>query len=212
MLIMDGTEKRTDALQATVDPSGVARGTSQTDLEKAVSDALAKAGRDAKTLEAQQAKLEKDAADLTAKQIAWQRQREEEEEEAVADDMPALQALRDRRARKAAEESKASELAERESKLAKRETELADMIERDRTLQRTQLASEIAVEKGVSLDAILKLAKADTREAMEEVAAVLPKEIGKHPPMRSAPGETLGGGEISEQDKLKRRYPSMYKK
>ena len=110
-----------------------------------------------------------------AKQVAWQKKLDDAEEEAVADDMPALTALRAERKRKADDAAKVTELTEREAKLAKREIELADIVERDRVLTRTQLAAEVAVDKGVSMDAILKLAKADTREAYEAVAEVLPK-------------------------------------
>lgn len=169
-------------------------------VEKAVSDALAAAGRNTLRLSELQKKIDTEKADLIAKQTAWQKQQEEAEEEAIADDMPALQALRESRRKKAKDEARATELAEQETKLAQREAELAqraanlaDIVEQHRILQRTQLAAEVATEKGVSIDAILKLAKADTREAYEEVAAVLPKG-GNSPVLISDSGRTNRGG------------------
>ncbi|MCJ7791868.1 MAG: hypothetical protein MUP49_05630 [Dehalococcoidia bacterium] len=183
-MAMDGTEQTKDTSAKEQDSSAIAKGTSPAEtpgtftkaqIDKAVSDALSKAGRDAKSLSELQKKLETGMADLTTKQTAWQKQQEEAEETAVADDLPALTALRARRQKKADDEAKNTELTERETKLAKRETEIADIIERDRILNRTQLAAEVATERGVSIDAILKLAKEDTREAYETVAELLPK-------------------------------------
>ena len=179
---MDGTNDPKDALGATPDPLMGEKGTptaipetlTRAEATKMVSDALSKAGRDAKTLSELKTRLDTGLADLTAKQTAWQRKQEEAEEEAVMDNPGALATLRAERKRKTDDEAKVTELAERETKLTARETELADIVERDRILQRTELAAEVAVEKGVSIDAILKLAKADTREAYLEVAAVLP--------------------------------------
>ena len=114
-------------------------------IDKAVNDALSAAGRSAKSLNEQQAKLDKQAADLTAKQMAWQRQQEEAEEMAVADDMPALTALRTKRQKEAEDKTRVTELTERESKLAAREAELADIVKQHEILTRTQLAAEVAV-------------------------------------------------------------------
>ncbi|MDP1890631.1 MAG: hypothetical protein Q8K55_07020 [Gemmatimonadaceae bacterium] len=185
---MDGTEKGKDALQATVDSSSQTKGTStetpetftKAERDKAVSDALSKAGREAK-------------ATLLVKEAEWQKQKDEAEEYALRDQPEELTALRTERKRKTEESTKATELADRESKVAERETEFADIIERDRILKRTELAAEVAVEKGVSIDAILKLAKEDTRKAYEEVAEVLPKVKGL-PVLTSDSGRMNRGG------------------
>ena len=115
------------------------------------------------------------------------------EEEAVMDDRPAYDALMARRAQKKEEATKATDLTTREAKIAEREAEFADIIEQHQILKRTQLAAEIATEKGVSMDAILKLAKADTREAYLEVAEVLPK-TNELPVILSDSGRTNRGG------------------
>lgn len=141
-----------------------------------------------------------------AEQAAWQKKQDEEEEEAVRDDRPAYDALLERRKKKAEDEAKVTELTERVAKVTKRETELAAVIERDKILTRTQLAAEVAVEKGVSIDAILKLAKEDTREAYEAVAEVLPKV--KELPEIIADSSRMGGGgtdfgKMSAEEKVK---------
>jgi len=213
---MDRPEERKDALQANVDPSSVTKGTSVATpetftkdmVEKAVSDALSKAGRTAKTLTELQQRLETGVADLTARQVKWQKERDEAEEYALRDDSEGLTALREGRRKKAADETKATELTERERKANERDTEFADIIEQHKILTRTQLAAEVAVEKGVSMDSILKLAKEDTRKAYEAVAELLPK-VKELPVLVSDSGRTTGGGEKTEKQKLKDRYPKM---
>jgi len=160
---------------ADVEVSPEAPVTREQEIEKAVHAALSQAGRDTASISELRKQVEKGMAELKAERVALQKQKEEEEEERFADDMPALVALRAERRKKADDEAKATELTEREARLATRETELADIVERDRILKRTELAAEVAVEKGVSIDAILKLAKEDTREAYEAVAELLPQ-------------------------------------
>ena len=197
---MDGTKNPQDALGVTPDPSAGKRGTSEKEPEtftkeerdKAVSDALSKAGRTAKTFSELQQKLETGVADLTARQTKWQKERDEAEEFAVRDNPEALTELQERRRRKVEDETRVTELTTRETKLAEREAELADIVEQHRILKRTELAAEVAVEKGVSIDAILKLAKEDTREAYEAVAEVLPK-VKEPLVLKPDSGRTIGG-------------------
>jgi len=160
---------------ADVEVSPEAPVTREQEIERAVHAALSQAGRDTASISELRKQVEKGMAELKAERVALQRQKEEEEEERFADDMPALIALRAERKKRADEEAKVTEIAERETKLATREAELADIVERDKILKRTQLAAEVAVKKGVSVDSILKLAKEDTREAYEVVAELLPK-------------------------------------
>ncbi len=219
----DGTEQMQDTSVAKQDSSVEATGTQTAEtptftkamLDKAVSDALSKAGRSAKSLGEMEQKLNSGMAELVAQRATWQKEREEAEEAAIADDMPALTALRERRRKKAEEETKTAELTDREAKLAQREAELAEIVERDRILTRTQLAAEVAVEKGVSIDAILKLAKEDTREAYEVVAEVLPKT--KEPPVLvSDSGRNNRGGidldNMSPKEKIEMGLEKLRKK
>ena len=221
-MLPDGTEQKQDASQkgdSSVEGKETLKAETPTFtkdmLDKAVNDALSRAGRDAKTLAEMKTKLEAGTADLTAKQAAWLKKQEEDEEVAVADDMPALTALRARRQKKAEDEAKATELSEREAKLTARETELSEIVERDKVLKRTELAAEVAVEKGVSIDAILKLAKEDTREAYEMVAALLPKTAKELPVLITDSGRNRGGEDLSNltpQEKIERGLEKLRKK
>ena len=218
---MDGTGNEKDTSAKGQDSSGSGKETSTVEtpetlmkaqIDKAVNDALSKAGRIAKSLNEERQRLEKDKTELTAKQVAWQKEKDEAEELAVADDAPALTALRDRRRKKAEDEAKATTLAEREANLAKREAEIADIIERDRILTRTQLAAEVAVAKGVPIDTILKLAKEDTREAYEAVADAIPKAPDKLPVIIADSGKTNKGGTplVKARDKMLAGFGSLH--
>ncbi len=171
-----------DTLQTTVDSSALGEGPStepqaftKEEKDKAVNDALAAAGRTAKTLETDKQSLKADKDALATERSAWQKEREEAEEYALREDPDGLAAMRTERRKKAEESTKATELTEREAKLRKDEEDHAEIMERDKKVKRTELASEVATEKGVSVDSILKLAKEDTRKAYEEVAELLPK-------------------------------------
>jgi len=128
-------------------------------------------------------------AELTARQLRL----DAEEEERYADDMPTLTALRAERRQKANEEAKKTELADREAKADARDAEFADIMERDKIRKRTELAAEVATAKGVSIDAILKLAKEDTREAYETVAELLPQVDPLPTVLPHSPGGQRGG-------------------
>lgn len=162
-------------------------------IEAAVHSAMSKAGRDADALATERAKLEAERAAFATQEAARLKASEDEEEAAIADDPPALQILRTERKKKAEEKAYAEAIAKREAVVAQKEVEIAEVIERDRILRRTELAAEVAVEKGVSVDALLKHAKADTREAYLELAAVLPKAI-EQPEMIIDSGGKGGGG------------------
>lgn len=216
--MLDETKTNRDSSQATVDTSKVVEGSTskvaapttftreqlEAEKQKAASDALAKAGRDAKTLAELRGRLDAEATDLAGKQAAWQRQREEAEENAVADDPVALSALRTKRQKEAEDKTKSSQLAEREATIAKREKEVESIVEQHKILTRTQLAAEVAVEKNVSMDSILKLAKEDTREAYEAVADLLPKATKEKPTLTPDSGRTSGGTPLGDLAPLER--------
>ena len=197
---MNGTGSEKDTSVVKQDSSGSGKETSKVPetltqeqiVEKAVNDALSKAGRTAKSLNELQQRLEKDKVELTAKQVAWQKERDESEELAVRDDPEALATLRAGRRKKADDEAKVTELTDREAKLAKSETEHAEALEQIRVINRTQLVSEVSVATGVPIDTLLKLAKEDTREAYEAVAEVLPKVKEPHV-LKPDSGRTIGG-------------------
>ncbi|MEE8442965.1 MAG: hypothetical protein V3S37_04375 [Dehalococcoidia bacterium] len=195
------------------DTSGDAKGTSTLTEEqaqaretKAVSDALAKAGRTTADQDAREQRItdkETKAADDRSRE---RQERNEAALEAARDDPEKLTALQ--RSQKAA--LKDEEIADGRRKLdgdqAKHDESVKGDLETIRIFNRTKLASEVAVTKGVSMDSILKHAKDDTREAMEAVAEDLPKN---KEPLKVDSSRSSGTGEQTEEQRLKARYPTM---
>lgn len=191
---MDETRKtQQDPSGATQDPSGGDKGstseTAQTftkeSQEKAVSDALSAAGRAAKDLEKREevVKAAEDRA-TQARATAYELARAE-----AKDDPEQLTAL-DREHKR---EERDAELTKRERLLDQSEKSHKAKLDEIDAVKRTTVAAEVAVAKGVSVDAILKLAKDDSREAMEAVAEHLPKTT-ETPPLRPDSSRTTGGG------------------
>lgn len=166
-------------------------------VDKAVSDALSKAGRTAKTLSEGEQKLNAGMADLAARQVAWQKEKDEAEEKAIpSDDFQALNDLRERRRKAAEDKTKATEFAEEKRRFDEEKAIHSERLMQLDMLDRTQLAAEVAVERGVSIDGILKgskLAKDYSRETMVSIAELLPP-AKESPTIVSDSGRTTRGG------------------
>ena len=145
-------------------------------VEKQVSDALAKAGRDAKKLEATRAEIAKQQEDLKN----WQAQREAEVEakelaelEGVTKEkpheLPTLLAYK----QKLAAQQKA--VREREQALAKQEAENAERLAKATAYEFKETASTIAAKYQVDLDKLLETGLTDV-VALDKVAALMPKK------------------------------------
>lgn len=174
--------------------------------EKAVNDALSAAGRDAKTITEKSAEAERilqNAKRIGDEAKEQRRKRDEAARESVKDDPDALKSLEEKQRQRDVD----TQLTEREEKVKGEEEHIKADKEQVRIQQRTQLAAEVAVAKGVNMDALLKLTQEDSREAMEATAELLPKKEEKLP-LKTDSGTTTGG-EKSEEQKLKDRYPSM---
>ncbi len=213
----DNTEQKQDTSQKG-DSSVVAQQTSteiapetltqEQVIEKAVNDALSAKGRDAKSLSELKATAEKGMVELREAQAVWQKQKDAEEEARFADDMPALIALRAERKQKADEETKKTGLTEQIAKADARDAEFADIIERDKVLKRTELAAEVAVDKKVNVDLILKgvaLSKDDSRAGMEAVAELLPQVDPLPSLLPHSPGGQRGGIDVSSMTPEEKR-------
>ncbi len=105
------------------------------------------------------------------------------------------------------------ELRTKEAELSKGEQELSDSKKAHQdaldelvTSKKERNALEIALKHSVPFEKLLKFTDGST-EQMEELAQSLPKkeEITLNPDSNTGPG----GGELSEEDKLKVRYPTM---
>lgn len=199
---MDGTEERKDTSQSG-DSSGGGQGTSGKEPEtftseqvadaktKAVSDALAAAGRTAKSLE----KREEAATKAEERIVAEREEKRQAEIEAARNDPDALTALQKRHRdadRKAELDKREREL---ETEKEKHQVTVQSDLEQIRIFNRTKIAAEVAVDKGVSVDSLLKLTQEDTREAMEATAKILSE---KKTPLKPDSGRTIGGKSVDE--------------
>jgi len=215
---MDGTDNLKDASAVAQDTSKGEQGTStktetltKEQAQKMVSDALAKAGRDAKTLETKTAEAQKlmdDAKkaneDMRVKQEQWAKDRREAEIEASRDDKDALTSLR----MKHKLEDEKAELARKERDVAEREVRATEALKVVEQTTREATALEIAIKHNVPYEKLLKFA--NTREQMEELALSLPRKDGQDPKtLKPDSGDGIGGGELSDEQKLKLRYPTM---
>lgn len=225
---MDDPNVKQDPSQATPippeDPSAKQEGTppepptltkeEQERQTKAVSDALSAAGRDAKTIKERTDEAEKilkaaqkAQVDQDAEAERWQKERDDTEREAVKTDPEALKSTEER----IRQRNEATKLAKQKREQDAKDKDLTEREKQVKVLERTQTAAEVAVANNVDMDQILKLAKDDSRKAMEEIAKHLPKK-GKAAPLKVDPSKTAGAGEKSEEQKLKDRFPTMHTK
>ncbi len=199
---MDGTEERKDTSQAG-DSSGEKQGTSKKEPEtftkeqveeistKAVSDALSTAGRTAKSLEEREEAIKK-ADERTAQEG---RERREKELEIARDDPDKFTAVQLRHKQEVKDAELAKDRRELDADKEKHQEAVKVDLETIRVFNRTKIAAEVAVDKGVSVDSLLKLTKEDTREAMEATAKLLSE---KKPPLKTDSGRGTGGEDLSK--------------
>jgi len=175
----------------------------ETEKQKAVSDALSAAGRTAKALETREAAVRVTEEKATQAQKA----KDDAELEAARGDSDEMSRIQTRQ-----------QLREAKAKLAKAEQELSE--EREKGKQRDAEAAQTTLEvnawkaaKRLDVDAetLLKLVKFTdgSKEAIEAIGQTLPKKGEAKPPLKTDSGKTIGGGEKSNEQKLKERYPTM---
>lgn len=204
---MDGTTDPKDTSQIE-DSSKGTKGTptepktyTEESEKKAVSDALSIAGRDAKSITDKATEAERILTDaktvsdaVKAEREQWQKDRDEAEREAVRDDSDALKSLQERQRQRNEATKLATEKAELATEKATHDAKVTGDLEQIRVFKRTQTAAEVAVDKGVSIDIILKHAKDDSREAMEAVA----NDFTEVKPLITDSGTTIGGKSLSD--------------
>jgi len=209
---MDGTENQRDTSEATQDTSAGQKGTSQPETPtltetqararetKAVSDALAKAGRTAKQLEQKEAGFTARQTELDARQKAL----DDAELEAIKGD-PDLEAQY-RRKQDFAKREKA--LAADRQKLEQEKLEHQGRLDAADATEKEIQIWEIAQKHGVDANALKEL-NLDTPEQIESVAKAMAAGKPVTPIVKPDSGKTTGGGELSEEQRLKERYPTM---
>jgi len=205
---MDGTENQGDTLQpgeggqsSPEDTQGTSTDKAKTyteeDVNKAVNDALAQAGRDHKTLETRQAELDAQQESVKtglAKIEEWERQQDAAELAEAQRDPAKMRAYQ----AKQVEKNRAKSLDEREAALAKREQESnrreAEHSEKVKAAQEVTMGMklyEIAARHNLNPEDLKKDMKDLnlTTEAQLETLAKRLSTTGQRPPE----GETKGG-------------------
>ncbi len=206
---MDGTENQKDASQIG-DTSGGDKGTSEKTPEtftredidkvsqKAVSDALSKAGRTATAFEKREV-----AVKTSEERVAQERKdRDQAELDAARGDHEALSAIEQRHKYRETKSELAKVKQELEGEREKTKEASAQAGEIDRTVK----AAEIAAKHDVDLGTLIKFTDGSP-EAMEELAKALPKKGGAKTPIKLDSGRTIGGEDwhaLSPDEKIRR--------
>jgi len=217
---MDGTENQKDS--PTQEASEGTKGTSNQpetytteQRDKAVSDALSAAGRDAKSIAEQRAEAtrlyeeaKKVKVSLGAERAQWQKEKDAAKLEAARDNPDTLSSVQ----AKQKQRDREAELARREEELksseAKHRAELDDLGK----LKNERNALEVATRLNVDAELLLKFTDGSTK-AMEELAAHLPKKGEVKPPLKPDSGTTVGGDTMpdSAQGKMKAGWAEFHK-
>lgn len=219
--MLDGTETQTDT-SARQDSSEGKQETSEkqeprlipeTEAQKLVSDALAKAGRDAKSLETRKAELDRQAQDIAD----WQAKKDEEERKAVESNPELLDVYQQKKALK----DKEAALKKRENELEQEKLAHQVEIESAREVQRDVDVFEIAQEyeggDAMKLKNLCVTFNASTKEQIRKAADTLwekkTSQSSSEKTKRDS-GLTIGGGtrigdlppkeRVKEADKLQR--------
>jgi len=202
---MDGTEHPKDASQVG-DTSMGDKGTSEKTPEtftkeqrdKAVSDALSKAGRTATAFEKREA-ANKAAEDRIVQE---RKDRDQAELDATKGDPEARSAIEERHKHRETKSKLAQVTQELDVEKEKSKEASAQAVEIDRTVK----AAEIAARHDVDLGALIKFTDGSP-EAMEELAKSLPKKGGGKPSVRLDSGRMTGGEDwhsLSPDEKIRR--------
>jgi DNA repair exonuclease SbcCD ATPase subunit len=177
---MDGTEIKQDVTSADNQETSkqVAQTFTKEQVEKLKSDALAAAGREAKTLEARRAELDKREAEINAtldKIHKLEEERELAELEGLTQDPKVKQTLTEYK-NKLAERTK--ELAKKEAELKARESEFSSRFEKATKAELENTINTIAKEKNVDIEVLRdKVAKLNITDvtSISEIASIMPK-------------------------------------
>ena len=198
--MIDETENLKDALQPVAgQPSEGQKGTlsqppktyTEAEVQKTISDALSRAGRDAKTLDALKKQAESEKAEAGRQVVElkeWQERRDQEELERVRNDPDLLRAYQDKQSlRREQDKIKQEKLQLEREKLEHREA-----LEAMKRFRKEQAASQIASRyEGVDADTLLDLTDG-TSEKMDALAQRLAKPKAETPSGKPDQGMTFG--------------------
>ena len=171
---------------------------------KAVSDALSASGRTQAILDARE-KVVKDGEEaLTTGRMAHQTSVERTEDAAAEGNPELLADIRTRRQRDKAQVALDVQKANQEA----REATLQEQEKLARGTVLEQLVGRVAAELKVDPKMLLSHG-GETEESVRALAKVLTKVPDPVDAPKADSGVTKGSGEVSDEEKLKKRYPSM---
>ena len=179
----------------------------QKDMEEATrkssSDALAELGRFKKI----NADLIKSSQVLQERQERKDREADEAELEANRDKPDVLSVIKERTARRLAE----NELSLVRQDLSEKEERLKEVEKKEGESTKERNAREVATRLGVDPKILGRLAQLTDGSIgeIEKEAKGLPKVAEAKDPLKVDSGKTMGGGEKTDEQKLKDRYPTM---
>jgi len=186
-------------------------------VEKEVSDRLAKAGRDAKSLEKRQRELEAREAQIQAamERISqWEKDRDAEEEERARSDPQALDYLQAKRALRKERDKLAEDRAALETEKAKHAERLERAEEVEREIMFWEVAQKYKVDPGDLKNTCLELEIA-TSEKAETIAKKMANTAAKQAELskQSKPdsGKTMGGPESEEGLPAWKRFSNIFR-
>jgi len=215
--MLDGTGNQGDTSAATAqDTSGGEQGTSkqepklipETEAQKLVSDALAKAGRDAKSLETKKAELDRQAQELTD----WQARKDEEERKAVEGNPELLDVYQQRKALREKEATFKKEQDEFEQKKLEHQVEVESAREVQRDVDIFDIVQEYEGGDAMKLKTLCVNFNATSKEQIRKAADTLWEKKGTQSSsdttkQKRDSGMTIGGGarlsDLSPKDRVK---------
>ena len=212
---MRTTDRTTDQKDTSAEKQDASKGKQETSKEtqtftkesqaKAVSDALATAGRTAKAIKTREDVLqtkEQRIKDSETKAETKQKERDEAELEAAEGDKDERSRIKRKQALRIGELTLKQEREKFESEKAEQQVG----IDAAKATQAEIKVFDIATKYGLNAD-ILKDLSTDP-EQLEKIAKAMSTKEGTGPD----PQRTLGGGETTEQQRLDKLYPKMAKK
>lgn len=194
---MDETKGKTqDTSPKEGDSSGGAGGSTspktftEAQVQKAVNDALAKAGRDAKSFEAR----EKTIKEAQAKADEWQRQQDEAEAEKHRDNPDGLKALRTKQELKKAQDALKKAQDDFEAEKASHAEKLTRAEETELELSVWKAAQAKGIDAGKLKEKCLKFGL-KTEEQITDMAETMSdgKTSAEEPPLHTDSGKGKGG-------------------
>lgn len=193
-------------------PEGTSQTYTKVEIEKAVQYALMKAGRDWKGLETERDTLKAQILEKVTELEDIQAEREsltKQVDDLASGDPDRFDLIKKGRELRERERKYEADLKALEADKQKHGERLTQAEEMEREGTILEVAFDYEGADPIKLSELCEYFKASTEEQIRKVADTLWAKKGGTPPITIDSGITSGGGELSEKERLKRRYPKM---